>query len=127
MARRGGPAAPEACQRGQVQGPDDRGVACRARRRIQGERRRPSFCPLRRRRLRMATDAVATESVRPAPVYTRVLLKLSGEALMGGREYGTDPDRVHAIAAEIAAVHQRGVEIAIVVGGGNIYRGLAAA
>src|SRR5881275_1398634 len=46
---------------------------------------------------------------------------------MGDREYGTDPDRVHAIAAEVAAVHRRGVEIAIVVGGGNIYRGLAAA
>jgi uridylate kinase len=56
-----------------------------------------------------------------------VLLKLSGEALMGDREYGTDPDRVHAIAAEVAAVHGRGVEVAIVVGGGNIYRGFAAA
>jgi uridylate kinase len=56
-----------------------------------------------------------------------VLLKLSGEALMGEREYGTDPDRVHAIAAEVGAVHRRGVEVAIVVGGGNIYRGLAAA
>jgi uridylate kinase len=63
----------------------------------------------------------------PAPVYRRVLLKLSGEALMGDLDYGTDPDRVHAIAAEIAAVHARGVEVAIVVGGGNIYRGLAAA
>jgi uridylate kinase len=56
-----------------------------------------------------------------------VLLKLSGEALMGDREYGTDPDRVHAIAAEVAAVHGREVEVAIVVGGGNIYRGFAAA
>jgi uridylate kinase len=56
-----------------------------------------------------------------------VLLKLSGEALMGDREYGTDPDRVHAIAAEVSAVNSRGVEVAIVVGGGNIYRGFAAA
>ena len=56
-----------------------------------------------------------------------MLLKLSGEALMGELEYGTDPARVQAIAREIAAVHGRGVEIAIVVGGGNIYRGLAAA
>jgi uridylate kinase len=56
-----------------------------------------------------------------------VLLKLSGEALMGDREYGTDPGRVQAVAEEIATVHARGVEIAIVVGGGNIYRGLAAA
>jgi len=63
----------------------------------------------------------------PPPVYTRVLLKLSGEALMGDLEYGTDPDRVQAIACEVAAVHERGVEVAIVVGGGNIYRGLAAA
>jgi uridylate kinase len=62
-----------------------------------------------------------------APAYTRVLLKLSGEALMGERNYGTDPERVTAIAAEVGAVHRRGVEVAIVVGGGNIYRGLAAA
>jgi uridylate kinase len=61
------------------------------------------------------------------PVYRRVLLKLSGEALMGDLDYGTDPARVQAIAAEIAAVHGRGVEIAVVVGGGNIYRGLAQA
>ncbi|MHB8659006.1 MAG: UMP kinase [Solirubrobacteraceae bacterium] len=61
------------------------------------------------------------------PVFTRVLLKLSGEALMGEREYGTDPERVRAIACEVAGVHRRGVEVAIVVGGGNIYRGLAAA
>jgi len=62
-----------------------------------------------------------------APVFSRVLLKLSGEALMGEREYGTDPERVQAIAGEVADVHRRGVEVAIVVGGGNIYRGFAAA
>ena len=62
-----------------------------------------------------------------APAYARVLLKLSGEALMGDLEYGTDPERVRAIAQEIATIHRRGVEVAIVVGGGNIYRGLAAA
>jgi uridylate kinase len=61
------------------------------------------------------------------PIYGRVLLKLSGEALMGDLAYGTDPERVHEIAAEVAAVHEQGVEVAIVVGGGNIYRGLAAA
>ncbi len=61
------------------------------------------------------------------PAYRRVLLKLSGEALMGPLDYGTDPDRVHAIAKDIAGIHRRGVEVAIVVGGGNIYRGLAAA
>src|SRR5438270_3212181 len=62
-----------------------------------------------------------------APVFQRVLLKLSGEALMGDLEYGADPDRIRAIAAAIARIHARGVEVAIVVGGGNIYRGLAAA
>ena len=61
------------------------------------------------------------------PAYSRVLLKLSGEALMGDQDYGTDPERVKLIAEEVAGVHRRGVEIAIVVGGGNIYRGLAAA
>ena len=75
----------------------------------------------------MAGDAVASDSGKPAPAYARILLKLSGEALMGDLDYGTDPDRVHAIAQEVAAVQARGVEIAIVVGGGNIYRGLAAA
>ena len=64
-------------------------------------------------------------SARPA--FGRVLLKLSGEALMGDREYGMDHATVKAIADEIAGVHARGVEIAIVVGAGNIYRGMAAA
>jgi uridylate kinase len=63
----------------------------------------------------------------PEPAFRRVLLKLSGEALMGDLEYGTDPDRVRAVAAQIAAVQSRGVEIAIVVGAGNIYRGLRGA
>ena len=62
-----------------------------------------------------------------APAYGRVLLKLSGEALLGDREYGTDPARVQAIAHEIATIHRRAVEVAVVVGGGNIYRGLEAA
>jgi uridylate kinase len=61
------------------------------------------------------------------PVFRRVLLKLSGEALMGDLDYGTDPDRVRAVASQIAAVHARGIEIAIVVGAGNIYRGLKGA
>jgi uridylate kinase len=62
-----------------------------------------------------------------APAFNRVLLKLSGEALMGRLEYGTDPDRIVAIAEQVRRVQQRGVEIAVVVGGGNIYRGLAGA
>jgi uridylate kinase len=72
-------------------------------------------------------ETVTVQPPAPEPVYGRVLLKLSGEALMGELDYGTDPDRVQAVAEEIATVHGRGVEIAIVVGGGNIYRGLAAA
>jgi uridylate kinase len=61
------------------------------------------------------------------PVFSRILLKLSGEALMGRLEYGADRDRIARIAAEVFGVAGRGVEVAIVVGGGNIYRGLAGA
>ena len=60
------------------------------------------------------------------PAYRRVLLKLSGEALMGSQEFGIDEPVVSRIAAEIKEVHDLGVEIAIVIGGGNIIRGLAA-
>jgi uridylate kinase len=59
--------------------------------------------------------------------YKRILLKLSGEALMGDLAYGTDPERVRSIAAQVAAVREQGTEIAIVVGAGNIYRGMQAA
>jgi len=58
------------------------------------------------------------------PVFKRILLKLSGESLMGDLDYGTDPDRVVAVAQEIKRVHDQGVEVAIVVGAGNIYRGM---
>ncbi len=63
----------------------------------------------------------------PVPVYRRVLLKLSGEALMGDRPFGIDPDVVARIADEIREVHELGVQTAVVVGGGNIIRGMAAA
>ena len=63
----------------------------------------------------------------PDPAFERVLIKLSGEALMGDLDYGTDPDRVTSIAHAIAGVQGRGVETAIVVGAGNIYRGLQGA
>jgi uridylate kinase len=59
--------------------------------------------------------------------FSRVLIKLSGEALMGGLEYGADPDRIAAIATQVKRVAERGVETSVVVGGGNIYRGLSAA
>jgi uridylate kinase len=71
-----------------------------------------------------ATEVVSTET--PAPFH-RALLKLSGEALLGGREYGIDPQTVEAIAQEVLAVHDAGTELAIVVGGGNFYRGMSAA
>ena len=61
------------------------------------------------------------------PAFRRILLKLSGEALMGDLEFGTDPERVQAIATQIKSVHDRGVEVAVVQGAGNIFRGLQAA
>jgi uridylate kinase len=61
------------------------------------------------------------------PRFRRVLLKLSGEALMGDLEYGTDPEQVTRIARQVVDVRDRGVAVAIVVGAGNIYRGLAGA
>ncbi|HEX8068565.1 MAG TPA: UMP kinase [Pyrinomonadaceae bacterium] len=60
-----------------------------------------------------------------APAYRRVLLKLSGEALMGAQNYGVDVNVARAVAEEIKAVHALGVETAIVVGGGNIFRGVS--
>jgi len=60
------------------------------------------------------------------PVYKRILLKLSGESLMGDLEFGTDPARVQAVARQVTNVHDSGVEVAIVVGGGNIFRGIKA-
>ena len=59
--------------------------------------------------------------------YKRILLKLSGEALMGERQYGIDPDRLAEYAAEIKQVTDKGIEVAIVIGGGNIFRGVAGA
>jgi uridylate kinase len=61
------------------------------------------------------------------PAFRRILLKLSGEALMGPLEYGADKERIAAIAAQVKHVADRGVEVAVVVGGGNIYRGLRGA
>ena len=61
------------------------------------------------------------------PQFKRILLKLSGEALMGDLSHGTDAGEVERIAGQISAIRARGVEVAIVVGAGNIYRGLSAA
>jgi uridylate kinase len=61
------------------------------------------------------------------PPYKRVLLKVSGEALMGDREYGLDPVTVERVAAEIKAVVALGIEVCLVIGGGNIFRGVSGA
>ncbi len=63
----------------------------------------------------------------PEPSFKRILLKLSGEALMGSLDYGTDPSQIERIAQQVGAVSKRGVEVSIVVGAGNIYRGLEGA
>jgi uridylate kinase len=65
--------------------------------------------------------------VTPEPKFKRVLVKLSGEALMGDLDYGTDPATVQLIAQQLKNLHVRGVEVAVVQGAGNIYRGLEAA
>src|SRR5687767_11091428 len=62
----------------------------------------------------------------PAPVYTRILLKLSGEALMGEQQFGVDPAVAARIARDVGEIQGLGVQTAIVIGGGNIFRGLAA-
>ena len=70
---------------------------------------------------------MATASLPEVRTFRRALLKLSGEALMGAREYGVDPGTIDALADEIVGVQQAGLEIALVVGGGNIVRGMEAA
>ncbi len=71
--------------------------------------------------------AGTTADGNAAGPFRRVLLKLSGESLMGNREYGVDPKTVASIAREVAALNSSGLELAVVVGGGNFYRGMAAA
>ncbi len=67
-----------------------------------------------------------SEAMEGKPVFNRILLKISGEALMGSGKFGIDPAVVVEIAEEIKQVHDLGVEVAVVVGGGNIFRGIAA-
>jgi uridylate kinase len=75
----------------------------------------------------LATVPVAAAAAKmvSAPAYKRILLKLSGEALMGDESYGIERETIDRIVAEIADVLRAGVEIAIVIGGGNIFRGVA--
>ncbi len=73
------------------------------------------------------TDAGPLPSVDAGPLrYRRILLKLSGEALLGDRQYGVDPAFCAFIARQVGEIHALGVQVGIVVGGGNIFRGLAA-
>jgi uridylate kinase len=65
--------------------------------------------------------------VAAEPQFKRVILKLSGEALMGSLDYGTDPEQIERIAAQVNKVRDQGVDVAVVVGAGNIYRGLEGA
>jgi uridylate kinase len=65
------------------------------------------------------------QSAKRSPVFKRILLKVSGEALMGSQSYGVSVEVARAIAEEIKAVHDLGVEVAVVVGGGNIFRGVS--
>ena len=72
-------------------------------------------------------DTVDTSPAGVPVPFRRILLKLSGESLMGDRDYGVDPKTVTAVAREVVDVRKAGTELAIVVGGGNFYRGMAAA
>jgi uridylate kinase len=77
-------------------------------------------------RRREPTNYNSSAMPDPVPVYKRVLLKLSGEALMGDQQFGVDPAVATRIATDVGAIQALGVETAIVIGGGNIFRGLAA-
>ncbi|MGF1500233.1 MAG: UMP kinase [Paracoccaceae bacterium] len=72
------------------------------------------------------TEPAAQASLQ-TPLYRRVLLKLSGEALMGDQGFGLDPTTLSRIALQVKAAHDEGIEICLVIGGGNIFRGLSAA
>ena len=72
-------------------------------------------------------SGVLEEPATGGAAFGRLLLKLSGEALMGGRDYGIDPARIESISHEVKQVHDLGVEVALVLGAGNIYRGIEAA
>jgi uridylate kinase len=73
------------------------------------------------------TFARATMTQNPVPrIYKRILLKLSGESLMGSKDYGIDSDRLNQYADDIISVARGGIQVAVVIGGGNIYRGMQA-
>ena len=73
----------------------------------------------------MSVEAQQTAPAARAPIYRRILLKISGEALMGAQNYGVDVRVARSVAEQVKEVHALGVEVAIVVGGGNIFRGVS--
>ncbi|MBU0723703.1 MAG: UMP kinase [Alphaproteobacteria bacterium] len=75
----------------------------------------------------MPSELPSIDTAGDKPLYKRVLLKISGEALMGQREYGLDPVMLVRVAEEISAVCRMGVEVSVVIGGGNIFRGVSGA
>lgn len=75
----------------------------------------------------MKSKSKRQAGLRKKPVYKRILLKLSGEALQGDREYNIDPEVVRSLAEQLAEIYEFGIEISVVVGGGNIMRGKSAA
>ena len=77
--------------------------------------------------LESSTQLEPASSEAPVPLYKRVLLKISGEALMGDRDYGLDPDMVGRVATEVKEAVDTGVQVCLVIGGGNIFRGVSAA
>jgi len=107
-------------------GPEDHHSRSDRREHLQaaGEHRRAQIRPIQRQG-GVTSDALSEMGDR-SPKYNRVLLKLSGEALGGARDYGIDLSVVQAIAGQVKRVHEMGVQIALVVGGGNIFRGMAA-
>ena len=60
----------------------------------------------------------------PKPVYKRIVLKLTGESIQGGQGFGIDPDAIRSVALQIKEIHELGVQVAVVIGGGNIFRGI---
>jgi uridylate kinase len=82
----------------------------------------PRFCDILRRNAKTSPGAAMTDTAKTT--YKRVMLKISGEALMGDQGFGLNPKTVERIAREVQTVHEMGVEICMVIGGGNIFRGL---
>jgi uridylate kinase len=98
-----------------------------SRRRTRNDLSRVQFEPVKTSGADIIEPSMSADSASsPTPIYKRVLLKLSGEALMGEQQFGVDPAVVTRIARDVGELQGLGIETAIVIGGGNIFRGLAA-